>query len=576
MPLVGVGWTQVNWGLSEMMGIETLIQKLLANKAIESFGTWRERRSHLDSHLRDVRQEVSLLVTYRPTVQHIEDAFVPPKIMDGALARVHVDSEDLERLIASLRRAGIDDRAMLSSTFHRQLTRRDSVDSLFQWHRLDVSSIFTYDAVLVLGAAGAGKSVLLAYLCWMGLEEERPRIPLFLTSKSLLSDGLEAHILKLCQHLHFDFSNSRMLSEVLAFYIDGLDELPRDRDHEICNDISVIRRKYDSAPLAATCRSSFYGGELDFLRPITLLPFDETQSAEFVRRWFRGAKGTPTADDFLKAVTRDDRLSELATQPLLLALMCNAFRRYRDFSRRQTTLFEQCVSTLLWQWDAERSIKRKSALSGLDQEKRLWLHAAVANHFHESQRRFLSKRELSALLVGILPRFGIPGHQAETVLLEISSHQGLLVQWAAEAYGFGHLALQEYLAARWLANERRWARLIRRDNLLDPWWINVIGLAVASLSDATAAIEQILNVQGLSELDRFRVAAHCLKYDPLVEPVVRERVVRRVLDWYHNGDARQHDAAMRMLVGIDDDWSAGILRKSLAGRIDGSRDYHSQ
>ena len=146
---------------------------------------------------------------------------------------------------------------------------------------------------------------------------------------------------------------------------------------------------------------------------------------------------------------------------------------------------------------------------------------------------------------------------------EVCSHHGLLVRWTEETYGFAHLALQEFLTAKWLADERRWEEFIVPNQLLDPWWKNVIGLTLGSMSDGTEALERILRLAELTDIDRYRIAAHCLRYDPIILPKVREGVVRQVLNWYHHGDVSHHDAAIGMLVGIEDDWSSKAITNSL-------------
>jgi hypothetical protein len=175
------------------------------------------------------------------------------------------------------------------------------------------------------------------------------------------------------------------------------------------------------------------------------------------------------------------------------------------------------------------------------------------------------------MLKDLLPRFGIAAHAANAALGEICSHHGLLVQWTEETYGFGHLALQEFLAAKWLSDGTRWEALVNSERLNDAWWQNVTGLTLGLLSDATDGIERILIAPDLSDIDRVRVAAHCLRYDPIVAPGTRDRILRQVLNWVNNGDSNHHDAAMMMLVGIEDAYAANAIKRSLARRSVPSR-----
>jgi hypothetical protein len=523
----------------------------------------RERRRSLQLYLRDVAQEVGVFTTYRPAAQPIEDAFVTPRLIDGALSRVHLEPIDLTRILSKLSPASSNEVPVMSSQYHQAIQRKTL---LLQLQFVKVQDIVKQGSkTLVLGEAGAGKSALLAHLCWQALRLPKPRVPVFLSSRDLYGTGLEQHLSAISQRLGFPDASSEQLNQLLSIYLDGLDELPKERYRQICLEIAATCRRYPDVPLVACCRSAYYEGELDFLRQVSIAPFDGPASEEFIRRWFRPVKEGPTADQLVATLRKSERLVELATQPLLLALMCNAFRRYLDFSRRLTTLFEQCANAFLWQWDADRVVKRISAFASLDLQKRLWLHAAVAHRLHAAHLRMMRKSEALAILSDLLPNFGIDKPHAEQVLAEMCAHHGLLVRWTADTYAFGHLALQEFFAGKWLSDDGRWRESIQSEHAFDPWWRNVVGVTIGCLSDATSAIKMILALEGRTELERYALAAHCLKYDPILEPDTREHIVMTVLDWYHNGDAAKHDAAVSMLIGIEDEWAARQIRKSLAG-----------
>jgi predicted NACHT family NTPase len=148
-------------------------------------------------------------------------------------------------------------------------------------------------------------------------------------------------------------------------------------------------------------------------------------------------------------------------------------------------------------------------------------------------------------------------------LSELCSHHGILVEWTQDTYGFGHFALQKYLTAKWYASEERWHSLITKEILEDPWWENTLALCFAILSDATVAMTTLLEYEFLPEIEKLRILSNSLKYDPLVSPDIRSRILSRILHFYHNGNASQHDLTVDMLIGIDDDWSAPLIVKSL-------------
>lgn len=424
-----------------------------------------------------------------------------------------------------------------------------------------------YPGILVLSEAGSGKTSLLSYLSLMRLRLKNARLPVFLDVRDLESSSISHSINEVLKSIGFDDIDFKQLDSTLALYVDGLDELSPSRYKEICFELGEIRKTMPSIQIAAACRSAAYHNELSFLKEISLIPFDKERVEIFIKCWFSSVNSGPSATDLIQQIHKSSRLSELSCQPLLLSLMCNAFRRYLNISRRQSALFDQCISSLLWQWDADRTVKRSSDFASLDLEKKMWLHSNLASHLHNARKRFCDKEFMEKRLQKDLPLFGIKSNEANEVLDELCVHHGILVKWTEDTYGFAHLALQEYLTAKWYANEARWQALINREVLSDPWWENVISLCFASLSNASQAVQSILDLEGLSEIRRLQLLAACLRQDPIILPDLRDRILRSIFDLYHNGSAEVHDAALYMLLGIEDDWTKPSIEKSLAGRL---------
>ena len=181
--------------------------------------------------------------------------------------------------------------------------------------------------------------------------------------------------------------------------------------------------------------------------------------------------------------------------------------------------------------------------------------------------RYVGRSEVEKLIAAILPRYGIRGDEASFALNELTAQHGLIVKLTDQVVGFPHLALQEFLAARWLASEARWRRLVTPQSITDPWWTHTLALTAGILSDATEFISSILEMPRIDEIERMRTVAESLKMDPVVSEDVRNYCLSRILNWYHNGGGNEHDAAVDMLVGLDDAWVAPSIRRSLAGAL---------
>jgi hypothetical protein len=542
--------------------------KVLGSKAFDKLQKTLIASKDLRNYIKRVTNRVSYFVSYRPQPQHIDEAYVQPLILDSALSQTYIKPYTYEKFISSLSE-GVSIGLIGESLTNFVSSRMPKSDELIlQVKYIPIDQISTdYKSILVLGEAGAGKSALLSYLCLYRLRFKSPRLPVFADARDLESKKIYELLNDILKTLQLTDKDLKWLDNNLTFYIDGLDELSPKRFKEICFEIGILRKEFPGIEITVSCRSSAYHGELSFLTEISLVPFDMVRSENFIYRWFKLSSDSTYPENLVNILRKSERLKDLSTQPLLLALMCNAYRRYLNVSRRQTALFDQCIDSLLWQWDADRAVTRDSAFSSLDIEKKKWLHSGIAVALHTKRIRFSEKRFLIFILDETLPTYGISSSRAGELLSELCAHHGLLVKWTEDTYGFGHLALQEYLSAKWYADEKRWQSLLKKEFLTDSWWANTIALCFAVLSDASEAMNAIFKHEDLTELEKLRILANSLKFDPLVAINIRQSILQKILFLFHNGNATEHDEALDMLVGIEDEWCGGIIMKSLDGKL---------
>lgn len=533
-------------------------------EAIGAFSRKKSDREKLAAYLQRLTNRNSYFVTYRIARQHIKDAYVEPLIVDGAITRTHLSPEQYEIVSEKLARHEFD-----NERFFQNPTRaRDNIHTTIELSYVAPSELAASpDDCLVLGDAGDGKSSLLAYLCWKRLSDEKPRIPIFLDSRQLRDASLSELIGAAFNDAGMPGATPVSIAGAISLYVDGLDELPRAKYNRTCLEINTLNAEGPEIQFTVSCRAGAYRGDFEHMREVSIAPFTKRQTTLFVNRWYADIEDGPNASEMLDQINASDRLAELATKPLLLALMCSAFRRYLNISRRPTALFKQCIESLIWEWDAKRTVRREGSFSSLDIEKQVWLHSLLAVRLHDSGRRFCDHKTPLAILTEHLPKFGIEAHNAELVLGEIVANHSIFVKWTEDTYGFSHLAIQEFLAALWYSSDRRWEKLLAADRISDTWWEYVTAFCIASLDDATEALQRLYTAGDVPELRRTRVAAHGLRYDPIVDASIRNEVIRKILCWYHNGDWQQRHAAIEMLVGMEDDWTAPVIRRSLAGTL---------
>jgi predicted NACHT family NTPase len=356
-------------------------------------------------------------------------------------------------------------------------------------------------------------------------------------------------------------------------YIDGLDELTIEKQNKSYVQIDQLVKTYPDLRVCIAIRSAAYKGQFSYMRELTLAPFDSGQINEFILKWHSFDGLADKGNRLILMIESNQRLAELATKPLFLNLICNAHRRYLDLSQRPSALFSQCIDTLMWDWDARRDVQRSNLFSCLDIEKKRMIHARIASEMHSERTRFWKYQQITSFLRKELPRFSIPEQECQNVLEQTCSNHCVYVKHTEDCFGFTHNALQEYLTAEWLKYERRWASLVSSSLVLDSWWEHVIYLTISSMGDATEALAMLYENENIDLNRRLWLSANCLKFDPVLDPAIREMITRRVLSLYHNGNPEERNLSLSILAGWRDEWTSEIVKRSLGSQLPGKENW---
>jgi NACHT domain len=145
---------------------------------------------------------------------------------------------------------------------------------------------------------------------------------------------------------------------------DGLDELlDTGYRQEITADIESFASLYPLVPILVTSRQVGYPeAPLDPNRfaVATLGAFDDPQVAEYAQKWFRLTPDTTASRGDAEVVgflTDSKEVTDLRSNPLLLALMCNLYRGAGYIPRNRPAIYEKCAVMLFERWDRGRRIQ---------------------------------------------------------------------------------------------------------------------------------------------------------------------------------------------------------------------------
>ena len=149
----------------------------------------------------------------------------------------------------------------------------------------------------------------------------------------------------------------------LLVIFDGLDEL-LDPSHrrEISADIESFCNLFPSVPILVTSRIVGYEQaplSPDRFETFHIAPFNNEQVSEYAKKWFANDPTLSSDENKQRAETflRESRIvSDLRSNPLMLALMCNLYRGAGFIPRNRPEVYKKCSEMLLERWDPSRGI----------------------------------------------------------------------------------------------------------------------------------------------------------------------------------------------------------------------------
>ena len=156
-----------------------------------------------------------------------------------------------------------------------------------------------------------------------------------------------------------------LLNGHLLVIFDGLDELlDTSSRQEIRNDVQSFCNLYPSTPVLVTSREVGYEQaplHRHVFQVFRLENFDPRQVSTYVQKWFTVAglysslnERQQKVEDFLK---ESQSVSDLRSNPLMLALMCNIYQGENYIPRNRPEVYQKCADMLFERWDRSRNIQ---------------------------------------------------------------------------------------------------------------------------------------------------------------------------------------------------------------------------
>lgn len=406
--------------------------------------------------------------------------------------------------------------------------------SLFEGYgSLSVSELLDLERNLViLGDPGAGKSTLAAKLTHDlaadVYERHRGQVPLLLKVRDF-SQGIRTDHEPLMHYLHASCRRPRnllpppgaieylLLNGLGTVIIDGVDELGDSSARESFFDlVQGFVHLYPLARVIVTSRRVGYGeASLDpsLFSTFELRPFDSSQVAEYVVRWFRldtfgdDNEAEILADGFMQ---QSELASDLRSNALLLSLLCSLYSAVRYIPTNRPEIYNKCANLLFENWDRQRGIE---VAHRYESHIRPAVQKMAIHLFRDAQgRQALPRSEWMQFLTSYLQSRRFPNvldaELAASDFLDFCAGRAWVITDVGSDqfephYGFVHPTFLEYFTAAQLVKERpRPAEVFGKiePHLGDVSWRMVSQLAVQILNDSFD--------DGADELIKFMLINH--------------------------------------------------------------------
>lgn len=326
----------------------------------------------------------------------------------------------------------------------------------------------------------------------------------------------------------------RMLSSLIKkndggvlLLLDGLDEAGDDqRRAYLAQVIDNLAHRYAKLRYVVASRTAGYGGRVylsDFLER-HLSPLNEREAQALIHKWFAavyarlaeiGRRRQDAAADqaarLWSAIERNDRLLEMATNPLLLTVMALLQFNNVKLPDQRAKLYEKLIELLLDLWRkqnvANDTLVMSIAQLATEQRRLEALALSMQQQAQQVREVTLSQAQewLSPLYVERLKIDREAADERVRDLLHRLAVDSGIIQRRDDMYSFSHYTFQEYLAARALDSLDNRAGApdsvaFLLDRSGDPRWRETLLLAAGSWSNGQQIAKTERLLRGLLDM----------------------------------------------------------------------------
>ncbi|TAN62327.1 MAG: NACHT domain-containing protein, partial [Magnetospirillum sp.] len=365
--------------------------------------------------------------------------------------------------------------------------------------------------LMVTGAPGAGKSMLLKYVVMKHVDDELAgfeglsvvRVELNRLNKadSTIAEAICASMEALGFHNPQAFVTRQMNAGQLLILFDGLDEVSAARRDEVVRQIKDMATVPDSCRFVVTCRTAAYQNDLLDAVDITLevADFTDVQIRRFLASWEKDWRPGKSVEHLMRTLADRPQIRALASNPLLLTIIAFLYADLgHNLPHSRAEFYKRAVDILLDQWHTEHNRYEAKHKHGVLCALALFNQERVEA---EGDRLGMPYGEMRAVIIEtVLPSLGLAVEEVDGLIDEIVKRSGLLIATdGGTRYQFSHLTVQEYFAATALGGDPD--GLLSRFAARPQRWREVVRLWCGSAHEATKVIDAVHGVDPVAGLE---------------------------------------------------------------------------
>lgn len=404
--------------------------------------------------------------------------------------------------------------------------------------------------ILIVGTAGAGKSVFLRYLS--------SRLPTHHEPGQLLISGRS------------EFVQLRMLSDLqtvdqfveqwdlrawlsreparVTLFLDGFDEVNQAKRAQVAQLLNNFHRCHTSTRVIMTSRpvpdlEKFAWMQKWAMRPARVYSLIELAKARLAATLDRPNCDWPDVNLRFSSCLRErpDVFRAIGT-PLLVSYIAELYARDCSTACHDGILLDKCIRFLLERWDEEKDVVRFSEPWACPDLLNSWLAGIGYCSYTRDQPQF-TYDDVSVYFEGYSR--ALPGEQ---VLLVLAESTGILQRCGNRQWRFTHRVFEEFLAAKYIVESSRGALEYLERSMHLRGIGNVLRFACALTNDASPFLSYVLDTRWESEADKFTALATVLSQQMNANLMVIDRACHELVGWMDQTFRRWAPASI-----VDDD-----------------------